>query len=402
MSYSHFTPSTRSTLAIATFFALCPAAAAAGALALPVLLGLASILVFSPDLIAPALAKPPAWLLALACALGWIAISALWSPAPLLATSKSVLLVGLGSSFIATAGSAGRTMRAGGAASFLVLALLLAVEAGFDSPLNRAGGADSASVLLHPMRGAIVLLALGWGAAASLAVSGRSWLAGCTLLIGGALSFPFGLSAHVIAYGLGLMAFLAALMQPTTTVRAIAWSLAGWLIAAPFATPLVSQSSGLADTLPLSWAHRLVIWNTFIKEICHHPLIGHGLGASRALGDDIVVRGQSFGPALHPHSASLQLWYETGAIGAVLVAMALVVGGQALARSLGKKPVAAAAAAASLLSLGFVANVSFSLVAEWWVASLLLAAALVAAAAQRGGKSQRVHLLKTETGCAAP
>ena len=86
----------------------------------------------------------------------------------------------------------------------------------------------------------------------------------------------------------------------------------------------------------------------------------------------------------------------------MLVAMALVVGGQALARSLGKRPVAAAAAAASLLSLGFVANVSFSLVAEWWVASLLLAAALVAAAAQRGDKSQRVPLLKPETGCAAP
>ena len=58
------------------------------------------------------------------------------------------------------------------------------------------------------------------------------------------------------------------------------------------------------------------------------------------------------GIPLHPHSGSLQIWYETGAVGAVLAALALLAGGWALARAFKDNRLGAAAAAASLATLG--------------------------------------------------
>jgi hypothetical protein len=57
-----------------------------------------------------------------------------------------------------------------------------------------------------------------------------------------------------------------------------------------------------------------------------------------------------------------------------------LVGGFALARGLQHDRAAAAATAGTIASLGLVANLSFGIWAEWWIATLFIAAALVAAA----------------------
>ena len=367
--------------AAAALFALLPAAAAGGALALPVLVSLTGALNFRPAQLQQAVTGRPLWLATLLLAGAWIAASAAWSPAPDTTAAKLGSQLILGLLFVAGGAAAGRTFRAAGAAAFLVLASLLAVEAAFGFPLNRAihPEATPEMVALNPTRGALVLLALSWGAAGGMLASGRRRLGLAILALSGALSLPFGVSAHALGFAVGLAAFGLTFLAPRVTLLAVSGGLAGWILAAPFATPFLSR---LAGPLPFSWEHRLAIWAQTCGEIWRAPWFGHGLGASRAL-PGVAVAGQMTYPPLHPHSASLQLWYETGAIGAALAALALVAGGHALARALGDKPAAAAAAAASLLSLGFIANVSFSLWAEWWVASLLIAASLTAAAAQR-------------------
>lgn len=370
--------------AAAALFALVPAAAAGGALALPVLVSLTGALSFSAARMRQAVTEHPLWLATLILAGAWIAVSTAWSPNPDATAAKLGSQLILGLLFVAAAASAGRIFRAAGAAAFLVLASLLAVEAMFGFPLNRAIHPDTALeiVALNPTRGALVLLALSWGAAGGMIASGRRCVGLTILALSGVLSVPFGVSAHALGFAAGLAAFGLAFVAPRRAILAVSGGLAAWTLTAPLLTPALARLATAAGPLPFSWEHRLAIWTQTCSEIWSAPWIGHGLGASRAL-PGIAVAGQMTYPPLHPHSASLQLWYETGAVGAVLAAFALITGGRALARALGGKPAAAAAAAASLLSLGFIANVSFSLWAEWWVASLLIAAALTAASARR-------------------
>src|SRR6185503_5937129 len=110
---------------------------------------------------------------------------------------------------------------------------------------------------------------------------------------------------------------------------------------------------------------------------------GHGLDASRTAPQLLPVRdGYSVAAIpLHPHSASMQVWFETGAVAAVLLT-----GGWALSRLLVNRA-HAAAAAATMAAGGVIANLSYGIWQEWWDAALLLAAALVAASAP--GKSAR-------------
>jgi O-antigen ligase len=82
---------------------------------------------------------------------------------------------------------------------------------------------------------------------------------------------------------------------------------------------------------------------------------------------------------VHPHSASLQIWYETGAVGALLAAGALLTAGLRMSRAYARNRPAAAAACATLASLGLIANVSYGVWAEWWMATMFAVAALVGA-----------------------
>ncbi len=373
-------------LGAAAFFAVVPAAAAGGALALPVLLSTAGVLCVSPSLMWQSVRLRPLWLLSLLLWVGWVVLTCLWRPEATLSAAKLVVLFLAGLSFITAARAAPRSVQAGGGAAFFVLAALLSVEAFAGFPLNRAINPDipPGELALNPMRGAMVSLALIWGVAGGLLASRRRLLCGLALLVAGVLSVPFGLFAHIAAFGLGLAAFALALLAPRLTLAGAGTALALWVLAAPFATPIVTAAAGSAS-VPFSWTHRLAIWRDVSGQVWEAPWFGHGLGASRDLGE-IVFAGQRFYPPMHPHSASLQLWYETGAVGAGLAALTLVLGSLALARALADKRAAAAAAAGALVSLGFVANVSFSLWAEWWAASLLLAAALVVAAAQRSAR----------------
>jgi O-antigen ligase len=206
------------------------------------------------------------------------------------------------------------------------------------------------------------------------------------LVIAAALSTQFGQDSNLVGFAFGLMAFAAGFWRPDWTLRLVSLGLAGWLLLAPFATPLVLSNQSFVDAMPTSWAVRTGIWRYVCSHILEAPWLGHGLDASRAVTDRINVRGLDIRAVpLHPHSASLQIWYETGAVGAVLAASVLVVGGWSLARALGQNRPAAAAAAATLACLGLIANVSFGLWQEWWVATMFMAAALVGALAQRPG-----------------
>jgi O-antigen ligase len=160
-------------------------------------------------------------------------------------------------------------------------------------------------------------------------------------------------------------------------VRIAGGLLATWLAVSPF------LSTTLADllrplTLPISWATRLDIWRAATTDISAHPLLGAGLGSFRALSQPRPTAEGMF-QALHPHSASLQIWFELGFVGVALGAASLIALTQAGASALRSDRPACAAATATLLSAGVIANVSYGLWEEWWIATLFIAGGMVAA-----------------------
>jgi O-antigen ligase len=359
----------------AAFFVLLPAFSVGGALGVPVLICLAGALSLRPSLLRQAVENRPLALMAL---LGFLALSiasAAWSDyGALRQAAKIAVLVPLGLLFTAAAAADRRLTRAAGVAAFAILAILLAVEALWSLPLNRAAQPETASgeLLRNVSRGATLLLALTFPAAATLmARGGRTWsrLGLLALAAGGFISLQFGQFANTLAFAAGLIAFFTAFAAPRLAVWSTIAVLLAWLLAAPFATPFISSYFDPAQ-LPYSWNARLEIWSYICERIREQPWIGHGLDAARAHEPQVPV---------HPHSASLQIWFETGVLGALFAATLFIVRGRALARGAGGNRPAAAAAAGALAALGVVANLSYNLWAEWWLAAFFVAAGMAGA-----------------------
>jgi len=360
------------------------------------LLSLAGLAVLRPAMLRQAIETRPLALLLLTGLAIWAGASTAWSPAERATALKVGALLVLGLSFAAAGAhrSRARLSLAGGLAAFLVLALFLAIEASLGLPINTAAapaGTEFGEINRNPSRGLVVLLSLAWPLAAWLTASGgrvRLVAAWSVVVIAGALSLQFGQYSTAFGFVAGAVAFGGALLAPAFAIRALSLGLAGWLLASPFLTPLLVSSPALVEAVPLSWAARIAIWRYTCARILEQPLIGHGIDAGRVTPDMIAIRGLEMrGIPEHPHSASLQIWFDLGAVGALLGAGVIIFGGWRLARSFAADKYAAAATAGVLAMFGLMANVGWSIWQEWWMATLLLAAGLVAALGARGARA---------------
>lgn len=372
--------------AIAIFLVLAPVAIAGGALALPVLLCLAGAIAIRPDSFRQVIENKPLALALLLALTGWAMLSTAWSPLPLDdQVWKLAALVPLGSVFVASATADAqmrRLMLAGAIAVCASSLVLLAGEAWLDFPLNREAQPNEPHGELLRIGGhaVTVLIGLTWAAAGGLIALGGGWrrIGAAVLLLGaGALSLQFDQLGNAVAFAAGLAAFALGFAAPRLGLLLISGGLAAWQVLAPFVAPLLSDPR-LVDNVPRSWAARTAIWDYASARVMEQPIIGHGLEASRAVTEKVYVRGMELTAIpVHPHSASLQIWYETGAIGALLAAAVLITGGLWLARAFDGNRAGAAAACATLASLGLIANFSYGIWAEWWMATLFIAAAAV-------------------------
>jgi O-antigen ligase len=359
----------------AAFFAIVPPAAAGGALALPLLLSAAGLFQVRPEALLNFIRRPPMWLIMLGVFAAWASSSLLWAPTSggeQLGRLGVVVALGLMFASAAAAAPTRRLTRAAGAAAFAILALLLGIEAFADMPFIRSAqpGVEPGHLASTLTRGGTVLLALTWGAAAALLLDDRPNAARIAVLASAVMTVQFDQWASLAGFVFGLAAFGLGYAAPRLALWAVNVGLGIWVLAAPFVTPLVLANQRLVEALPASWEHRAQIWAYVCDQVRAQPWLGHGFDAARHADARIP---------LHPHSASLQIWYELGAVGAALAAAVLVFAGATLARTLRHERIAAAAAAATLASLGVVANVSYGAWQEWWIATILAAAALVAA-----------------------
>jgi O-antigen ligase len=173
---------------------------------------------------------------------------------------------------------------------------------------------------------------------------------------------------------------------------------AGWIATVLLVVPMASlaytkQLYLAASWLPYSARHRIVIWGYTSDQIAKAPVLGAGISTARALNDrddehPVLAPGSTFRltTGWHSHNAYLQAWYETGAVGALLL---LGIGLLAIRALASARADVQPFLYATFVSGALMAGSSFSLWAPWFVASLCLAAvfaALLSELASRQGR----------------
>jgi O-antigen ligase len=154
--------------------------------------------------------------------------------------------------------------------------------------------------------------------------------------------------------------------------------LAAWcsatLLVAPMAFIAYANELQLAKWLVHSAQHRIVIWGYTSEQIAKAPILGVGIATTRALYDPdnpsiplVPGTDMQLSTGWHTHNAYLQVWYETGAVGALILLGLGVLVLNAIARTeQSAQPYLYAAFAACALLTGS----SFSIWAPWLMAAL--------------------------------
>lgn len=217
-------------------------------------------------------------------------------------------------------------------------------------------------------------------------------IASATFGIGVILLFGSHQSSQVAIVG-GALAFAAATLVSRSIVLN---SLAGiWaavvLLAVPIALGIFYADLHKADWLFRSARHRVVIWGTTAEEVLHAPVIGVGADATRNAMRIAIKRAEKAklkrdlgqfesGYANHAHNVYLQVWYELGAIGALLF---LAIGLTALNAISRLKDVLQPIAIAMFVTTSLMIAFSYSMWQTWFISAFGMSAALFAIAVRK-------------------
>lgn len=202
------------------------------------------------------------------------------------------------------------------------------IELNLEEATSLSHARTNAKVTLS--RGATVFLMLTGPLALWLWRSGQRhylFLAGFLAGTSFAAAISFDVEANVVALFAATIAAGLAFKWPRRTLQSLLIGSAIWILGAPLWMSLALSvfPESWTEALPFSWAWRLEIWGAAIEKIKEMPITGHGLSAMRSFDQLIELRGSQidiFPP--HAHNAGLQIWIETGAIGAFLTALALL------------------------------------------------------------------------------
>lgn len=196
------------------------------------------------------------------------------------------------------------------------------------------------------------------------------------------MAVAFGLVAFVVlyfspslaawvAFCVAICVFGIVYIRPRSAIYAIA----GLFVVAVAASPLLPLHVVAPDKLvtimgdlPQSWQHRLYIWEFVAERIAEKPLSGWGFDASRdMIGRSNLAAGFFIVLPLHPHNAALQWWVELGFPGVAIVLVLLTYIFFSLARA-GLDRARIAMAAAMISAYLVIANISYGVWQNWWLA----------------------------------
>jgi hypothetical protein len=149
-----------------------------------------------------------------------------------------------------------------------------------------------------------------------------------------AIAAAIALSQHASSQIALVVSSLAVILAWTWRHSVIRGLAVAWVAAFVFVIPaaFVAYQTGLhlAPWMPDSARARIIIWEYTAEQIFGQPLLGIGVDSTPALNKQQKVEGREKPKGFvyprtvgfHGHSIFLQSWYELGAIGAILFAIA--------------------------------------------------------------------------------
>ena len=190
-------------------------------------------------------------------------------------------------------------------------------------------------------------------------------------------------SSQVALFG-SAFAFLVAWWWRRLAISAL---VAIWCLAFAAALPLsfAAYDAGLhlSESLPLSFKARIIIWEYTAERTLEHPWLGVGVRSTREEDNAHISQTPSHDQSKgfvarrwrytghHGHSLFMQTWYELGAVGAVLLAVA---GALVVLRTTALPKEAQPFAAATFASFAIIAAFSWGIWQTWWMCAAALAA----------------------------
>ena len=122
--------------------------------------------------------------------------------------------------------------------------------------------------------------------------------------------------------------------------------------------------------------HRLLIWEYVAKEIFKRPIFGHGLGTSRFIGQNIILKVPNTtveikgAIPLHPHNNFLEIWLELGLLGTIIMSL-IWIKIIKLGIDIRKNSyIIGTGACTSIVAIFIMCNLSFGAFQAWWMASI--------------------------------
>ena len=133
------------------------------------------------------------------------------------------------------------------------------------------------------------------------------------------------------------------------------------------------------ESLPLSWQHRVAMWDYTAQRIGEAPFWGHGFDAVRTF-DDTMTLGVAESwriVSLHPHNAGLHIWVETGLIGASLASLTLFFIGRKAVDWAKKSSTLAMTISGFIIAVTIISSVTYGVWQDWWWASVIITTAFI-------------------------
>ena len=254
------------------------------------------------------------------------------------------------------------------------------------------GLAEARVELVYGLKPAVSVMAVLAPIVAAL--PGIPWKARGALVVGTlAVALVIPAESARISGVIGVAVFVLAQVSSQQLGRLIGAFVGAAILAAPLVVVAARPNLPSLERIPMSAAHRVLIWDFVEGRIAEKPLLGWGAESGRTIpgGRDLFpeetldrfgltspesrawfARPQPQRLPLHPHNAALQIWLDLGVAGAALAAWLAVALGFAAAR-IGPGAVGALAAGA------VTGMLSYGVWQEWWIGfALLVAAALQA------------------------
>tara|TARA_Y100000590_G_C15544458_1_gene948304 strand:+ start:302 stop:757 length:456 start_codon:yes stop_codon:yes gene_type:complete len=124
--------------------------------------------------------------------------------------------------------------------------------------------------------------------------------------------------------------------------------------------------------------HRILVWEFVGNEIFNRPLIGHGVGTSRLIGQNIILNIPNTkqeikgGIPLHPHNNFLEIWLELGFFGIMILSALWFKIIQYGIKMRKESYVIGTGICSSIIAIFIISNLSFGVFQSWWMSVITL------------------------------